>query len=369
MTQLTTRSGLTPRPGILDIVPYVGGGSAITGVEQVIRLASNESALGPSPRAIAAYRQVAGELHRYPDGSTQRLRNAIAARHGLDPARIVCGNGSDELLDLLARAYAGPGDEVLYSQYGFLVYRLSATGVGARPVAAPETAYRADVGALLDHVSARTRVVYVANPNNPTGTYLSADGLVRLREGLPDNVLLVVDAAYAEFVERNDYSSGLELVDRYETVVMTRTFSKAYGLAALRLGWAYGPPAVADVLNRLRQPFNITAPAQAAGVAALEDIAHLDAARAHNDHWLPRLSQDIAALGFAVVPSVANFVLVRFADQAAARATEGHLRRDGIIVRDMRAYGLPDCLRITVGRDEENALLLDSLRHHAAEAG
>ena len=359
---------LTPRPGILDIVPYVGGGSAIAGVAQVIKLASNESALGPSPQAITAYRQAAGELHHYPDGSTQRLRDAIATRHGLDPARIVCGNGSDEVLDLLARAYAGPGDEVLYSQYGFLVYRLSATGVGASPGAAPETEYRADVSCLLDHVSARTRVVYIANPNNPTGTYLGADELVRLREGLPENVLLVIDAAYAEFAERNDYTSGLELVDRYETMVMTRTFSKAYGLAALRLGWAYCPPAVADVLNRLRQPFNVTAPAQAAGIAALEDSAHLDAARVHNDYWLPKLSHDIAAIGFPVVPSIANFVLVRFADAAAARAVNGHLRGDGIIVRDMAAYGLPDCLRITVGRDEENALLLESLRRHAAQA-
>jgi histidinol-phosphate aminotransferase len=358
---------LTPRPGILDIVPYVGGGNAIAGVAQVIKLASNESALGPSPHAMTAYRQVAGELHRYPDGSTQRLRDAIATRHGLDPARIVCGNGSDEVLDLLARAYAGPGDEVLYSQYGFLVYRLAATGVGATPVAAPETEYRADVNCLLDHVSARTRVVYIANPNNPTGTYLGAHELVRLREGLPENVLLVIDAAYAEFAECNDYTSGLELVDRYETMVMTRTFSKAYGLAALRLGWAYCPPAVADVLNRLRQPFNVTAPAQAAGIAALEDSAHLDAARAHNDHWLPKLSYDITAIGFPVVPSVANFVLVRFADAAAARAADGHLRGDSIIVREMTAYGLPDCLRITVGRDEENARLLESLCRHAAQ--
>ena len=360
---------LTPRPGILDIVPYVGGGSAIKGVEQVVKLASNESALGPSPKAIAAYRQVGCALHRYPDGPVQGLRHALASRHGLDPARIVCGNGSDELLDLLARAYAGPGDEVLYSQYGFLVYRLSAKGVGATPVAAPETDYRADVNALLAHTSERTRVVYLANPNNPTGTYISADELTRLRGGLPANVLLVIDAAYAEFVERNDYSSGLEMVDRYETVVMTRTFSKAYGLAALRLGWAYCPPAVADVLNRLRQPFNVNAAAQAAGIAALEDVAHLDKARAHNDNWLPRLSEGITAAGFAVIPSVSNFVLVRFDDEGAAHAADTHLRRDGIIVRDMSAYGLPDCLRVTVGRDSENELLLESLGRLAAGGG
>ncbi len=360
---------LTPRPGILDIVPYVGGGSAIKGVEQVVRLASNESALGPSPKAIAAYRQVGCALHRYPDGPVQGLRHALASRHGLDPARIVCGNGSDELLDLLARAYAGPCDEVLYSQYGFLVYRLSAKGVGATPVAAPETDYRADVDALLAHTSERTRVVYLANPNNPTGTYISADELTRLRGRLPANVLLVIDAAYAEFVERNDYSSGLEMVDRYETVVMTRTFSKAYGLAALRLGWAYCPPAIADVLNRLRQPFNVNAAAQAAGIAALEDVAHLDKARAHNDDWLPRLSEGITAAGFAVIPSVGNFVLVRFDDEGAAHAADTHLRRDGIIVRDMSAYGLPDCLRVTVGRDSENELLLESLGRLAAGGG
>ena len=361
---------LTPRPGILDIVPYVGGGSAIKGVEQVVKLASNESALGPSPKAIAAYRQVGCALHRYPDGPVQELRHALASRHWArsGPHRLR-QRPPMSCSTFWPAAYAGPGDEVLYSQYGFLVYRLSAKGVGATPVAAPETDYRADVNALLAHTSERTRVVYLANPNNPTGTYISADELTRLRGGLPANVLLVIDAAYAEFVERNDYSSGLEMVDRYETVVMTRTFSKAYGLAALRLGWAYCPPAIADVLNRLRQPFNVNAAAQAAGIAALEDVAHLDKARTHNDDWLPRLSEGITAAGFAVIPSVGNFVLVRFDDEGAAHAADTHLRRDGIIVRDMSAYGLPDCLRVTVGRDSENELLLESLGRLAAGGG
>jgi len=351
------------RPGILDIVPYRGGESALAGFDRVIKLASNESPLGPSPRARSAYRDAARRLERYPDGSSQALREALGQHHGIAPERIVCGNGSDELLDLCTRAYAGVGDEVLYSQYGFLVYPLSARHVGATPVAAPERHYRADVDALLERAGPRTRVVFVANPNNPTGSYLTAEEVVRLREGLPADTLLVVDAAYAEYVGRNDYTSGLELVERYDNVVMTRTFSKIYGLAALRLGWAYCPPDIADVLNRLREPFNVTAPAQAAGIAALADAAHRESARAHNDTWLPRLSEAVRDLGLEVLPSVANFILVRFpATRGGAPAADAHLRGEGIIVRDMRPYGLPDCLRITIGRAAENRALIASLR-------
>lgn len=355
------------RPGILDIVPYKGGESALAGFTQVIKLASNESPLGPSPRARAAYRHTARRLALYPDGGCQALREALGRHHGVAPERIVCGNGSDELLDLCTRAYAGVGDEVLYSQYGFLVYPLSARHVGATPVAATERHYRADVDALLAQASPRTRVVFLANPNNPTGSYLAADEVGRLRKGLPDGTLLVIDAAYAEYVWRNDYTSGLELVERHDNVVMTRTFSKIYGLAALRLGWAYCPPDVADVLNRLREPFNVTAPAQAAGIAALADVAHLDRARAHNDAWLPRLSEALRGLGLEVAPSVANFILVRFpAERGGAPAADAQLRRDGIIVRDMRPYGLPEFLRITIGRAAENRAVIASLRRFMA---
>jgi histidinol-phosphate aminotransferase len=249
-----------PGPGILDISPYVGGESQADGVARPIRLASNESALGPSPKAVAAYKALAGEIHRYPDGGAHGLREALGRHHGLDPARIVCGAGSDELIALLLRGYAGPGAEVLYSRHGFLMYPIGAMAVGATPIAVPERALTADVDGFLARITERTRIVFIANPNNPTGTYLSADEMARLHAGLPPNVVLAIDAAYAEFVNRNDYEPGIALVNRAANVVMLRTFSKIYALAGLRLGWAYCPPAIADVLNRIRGPFNVAAP-------------------------------------------------------------------------------------------------------------
>src|SRR5271167_991559 len=299
-------TGPAPRPGILDIAPYVGGEATIAGVERPIRLASNESALGPSPKAMAAYLKLASEIHRYPEGSAEILRAAIGRRHGLDPARIVCGAGSDELIALLLRCYAGPGDEVIYSRHGFLMYPIGALSVGATPIAARERALTADVDALLDRVTPHTRLVFLANPNNPTGTYLGAEELARLHAGLPSSVVLAIDAAYAEFVNRNDYEAGAALVDCADNVVMLRTFSKIYALAGLRLGWGYFPPAIADVLNRVRGPFNVGAPALAAGLAALNDTEALELARAHNDRWQRWLNDRLAALGLRPTPSVGN---------------------------------------------------------------
>jgi histidinol-phosphate aminotransferase len=352
---MKVEKGLVPRPGILDIAPYIGGEAQIPGVERPIRLASNESALGPSAKAIAAYRALAGEIHRYPAGNALELREALGRRHGLDPARIVCGAGSDELIALLLRCYAGPGDEVLYSRHGFLMYPIGAMSVGATPIAAPERALTSDVDGLLERVTDRTRIVFIANPNNPTGTYLGADEMVRLHAGLPPSVLLAIDAAYAEFVNRNDYRPGVGLVDRAENVVMLRTFSKIYALAGLRLGWAYCPPAIADVLNRVRGPFNVTAPALAAGVAAVEDIEALKRARAHNDHWLPWFSERLAGLDIPLTPSVANFVLAGFPHDPRknADAAFAFLHSRGILTRKMAAYGLPQHLRITIGTGPE----------------
>ncbi|MGA8552678.1 MAG: histidinol-phosphate transaminase [Stellaceae bacterium] len=352
---MTRSTGPAPRPGILDLAPYVGGEASIAGVERPIRLASNESALGPSPKAMAAYRALAHEIHRYPEGSVAPLREAIGHQHGLDPARIVCGAGSDELIALLLRAYAGPGDEVLHSRHGFLIYSIGAQAVGATPVAAPERELTADVDALLARVTPRTRIVFLANPNNPTGTYLGSAELARLHRGLPVSVVLAIDAAYAEFVNRNDYEAGAILVDRDENVVMLRTFSKIYALGGLRLGWAYCPPAIADVLNRVRGPFNVSTPAIAAGIAALEDAEALKRARAHNDYWLPWLSERLAALGLSLTPSVGNFVTPRFPDEPGrdADAAFAFLRQHGILTRKLAAYGLPHLLRITIGTGEE----------------
>ncbi len=352
-----------PRPGILEISPYVGGKAEAGGGVPVIKLSSNESAIGPSPKAKAAYADLAATLHRYPDGGATALRRALGRRFNLDPERLVCGAGSDELLALLVRGYAGPGDEVLMSEHGFLMYKISALAAGANVVMAPEKDLRADVDALLARVTSRTRIVFVANPNNPTGSYLSGEELARLHAGLPADVLLVIDAAYAEFVSAADYTDGQELAQAHANVVMTRTFSKLFGLAALRVGWMLAGAEVTDVVNRIRGPFNLSQAGQAAAVAALEDLDHQTAAKAHNDRWLPWLAKEIAALGLVVHPSVGNFLLIDFPDEPGrdAQAASAFLESRGIIPRAMGAYGLPRSLRITVGLEDENRKLVAAL--------
>jgi histidinol-phosphate aminotransferase len=246
------------------------------------------------------------------------------------------------------------------------MYALNARGVGATPVAAPEKDYRSDVDALLSRVTSKTKVVCLANPNNPTGSYITRDEVKRLHDSLPGHVLLVIDAAYAEYVSRNDYEAGTALAGTAENVVMCRTFSKIYGLGGLRLGWMYGPAAVVDVINRLRQPFNVNAAAQAAGIAALEDVAHVDASRANNDIWLPWLSAELAKVGLEPRPSVGNFLLVGFGTQARAEAANAHMMQDGLIPRMVHAYGLPEHLRITIGTEDEVKAVRDSLARFAA---
>lgn len=352
-----------PRSGILEIQPYVGGKATAEGAARAIKLSANESAIGPSPKAIQAIQAALAESHRYPDGGADQLRQVIGERFSLDPERIVSGSGSDELIHLLIAAYAGPGDEVLYSAHGFLMYRLNALAIGATPVAAPETGLRTDIDALLARVSTRTKLVFVANPNNPTGSYITKDELSRLHAGLPDDVVLVIDAAYADYVHLDDYTDGRELAERTENVVMTRTFSKMFGLAALRLGWLYAPDGIVDVLNRVRGPFNVNSLAQTAGIAALQDLDHQQRSVAHNDHWLPRLTQAISGLGLTVHPSIANFVLIDFSETApkTASAASAWLEKDGVIARPMAAYGLPDCLRLSIGLEEENKAAIGSL--------
>jgi histidinol-phosphate aminotransferase len=352
-----------PRPGVLAIDPYVPGKSAAPGVSRVFKLSSNETPLGPSPNAIAAYRSVADRLADYPDGAATPLREAIGRAFGLDPHRIVCGAGSDDLLNLLADAYLCDGDEAIYTTHGFLVYPIATLGSGAKPIVAAEKNFTADVDAMLAALSERTKIVFLANPNNPTGTYIAFDEIKRLHRALPPHVLLVLDAAYAEYVRRNDYESGIELVATSDNVVMCRTFSKIYGLAALRLGWLYGPAHVVDAINRIRGPFNVNSAAMAAGIAAIADSAQIEAARAHNEKWLAWLSDEIRKLGLKVTPSVANFVLIHFPQ------TKGHTAADadaflsarGLILRRLSAYHLPDALRMTVGTEEANRLVVDAL--------
>jgi histidinol-phosphate aminotransferase len=352
-----------PRPGVLDIAPYVPGKSKAPGVVKVFKLSANESPLGPSPKAVAAYREAAGNLEDYPDGTSTELRQAIGRTFGLDPNRIVCGAGSDELLNMLAHAYLRDGDEAVYTEHGFLMYPIYAAGHGAKPVKVAEQDCTANVDAILAAVNDKTRIVFVANPNNPTGTYIPFDEIKRLQEALPPRVILVLDAAYAEYVQKNDYEAGIELVATSENVVMCRTFSKIHGLAAVRLGWLYGPGPIVDALNRIRSPFNVNTPAMRAGVAAIEDSAHVEKSVAHNGKWLPWLSEEIGKLGLKVTPSVANFVLIHFPQDKGRTAADADafLTERGFILRRVAGYGLPNALRLTVGTEEANRLVVKAL--------
>ena len=353
----------SPKPGIMEIKPYVGGKGARDDGANIAKLSANENALGASPKAIAAYQSAAHGLHRYPEGGAHDLRQAIAARNSINPDHIVCGAGSDELISLLTKAYAGPGDEVLYSAHGFLMYRLSALAAGAHPVSAPEQNLRADVKAMLARVSSRTKIVFIANPNNPTGSYLTKAEIAELRAGLPEATLLVIDGAYAEFVGLPDYDDGLAMAQALPNVAATRTFSKIHGLAALRLGWMVAQPHIVDVINRVRGPFNVGVPAQLAGIAAIQDQEHVAKSKAHNDRWLNALSASIEALGLKVYPSVGNFVLIEFSDKpdAPVAAVAKFMEERGVIPREVAAYGLPHCLRVSIGSDAECRLVIDSL--------
>jgi histidinol-phosphate aminotransferase len=352
-----------PRTGVLDIEAYVPGKSKAPGVAKVFKLSSNETPLGPSPKAVEAYTRVASHLQDYPDGASTALREAIGRMFGLDPSRIVCGAGSDDLLNLLARAYLADGDEAIHTKHGFLVYPIATLGTGAKPIAVAEKDFTADVDAILKAVTPKTKMVFIANPNNPTGTYVPFDEVKRLQRSLPPHVVLVIDAAYAEYVRRNDYESGIELVATSDNVVMTRTFSKIYGLAALRLGWMYGPAHIVDAVNRVRGPFNVGAPAIEAGIAALADTAHTEKARAHNERWLAWLTEEIGKLGLTVTPSAANFVLIHFPEIPGKTAADADalLTSRGCVLRAMRAYHLPNCLRMTVGSEEANRLTVKTL--------
>jgi len=352
-----------PRPGVLDIDAYVPGKSSAPGVDKVYKLSSNETPLGPSPNAIAAYNAVGKHLEDYPDGSASELRQAIGRAFGLDPDRIVCGAGSDDLLNLIARAYLADGDEAIHTTHGFLVYPIATLGTGAKPVVAPEKDYTADVDAILARVTPKTKVVFLANPNNPTGTYVPFDEVKRLHKGLPPHVLFVIDAAYAEYVTRNDYESGIEMVATSENVVMCRTFSKIHGLAAVRLGWMYGPAHAIDAINRIRGPFNVNASAIAAGIAAIEDNAHQQRSREHNTRWLDWLTIEIGKLGLKVTPSVANFILIHFPETKGRTAGDANafLMKRGLILRQVGGYKLPNALRMSVGSEEANRLVVKAL--------
>lgn len=359
-------SGLQPRPGLLKLAPYVQGQSTIEGVANPIKLSSNESSQGPSPAALEAYRQAGEQLNRYPDGSQTALRQAIGETFGLDPTRIICGNGSDELIQMMVRAYVGEGDEALLSENGFIMTNIHCMAQGAELVIAPEKDYRVDVDALLERVTDKTRFCSIANPNNPTGTYISGKELRRLHAGLPENCLLLIDDAYAEYVTADDYEDGTALVDEFDNVVMTRTFSKVYGLPSVRIGWAYCPSSVVGVVGRIRTPFNTNGPALAAAIAAVKDQAYVEEIVQHNTKWLAKISTALTEMGIEVIPSVTNFYLMRFAEDSGKSGSDAaaFLQSRGIIPRP--AGGSDSFLRITVGLDHENEAVLAALADYMA---
>jgi len=338
---------IRPQPGILDIIPYEGGKAHVAGVSNAVKLSSNENPFGACDRAKEAFSKSVHSLHRYPNTDHRSLRQAIGDVHGIDPQRIICGVGSDEILTLLCQAYAGPKDEVVFTEHGFLLYRVNTLAVGATPIEVPERERMADVDAILAACSRRTRLVFIANPNNPTGTMISPADMERLANGLPGQAILVIDGAYAEYVD--GYDGGAALVTARENVFMTRTFSKIYGLGGLRIGWGYGPQEIVDVLNRIRGPFNLSTAQLEAAEAAVRDQDYVTKCRTENArlrHWL---AEALAEVGVPSDTSMANFVLARFASVDEAEACDTHLQSQGLLVRQVGAYKLPHCLRITVG--------------------
>jgi histidinol-phosphate aminotransferase len=359
-----------PKPGVLDIAVYVPGKSKGSHGKTLHKLSSNETPLGTSAGAKEAIAAVARNLELYPDGAATELRAAIGDVYGLNPDRIICGAGSDEVLSMLAYGYLGPGNEAIYCEHGFLVYEIAIRAAGATPVIAPEKNLTTDVDAILARVNEKTKMVFIANPNNPTGTYLPFEEVRRLHENLPAHVLLVLDAAYGEYVRRNDYESGIELAATSDKVFMTRTFSKIYGLANLRLGWGFGPAHVIDALNRIRGPFNISGVAIAAGMASVRDRGFVAQSVEHNDKWLPWVTVELGKLGLKVTPSVGNFVLVHFPDEDGKRAkdADAYLLERGCVLRMVGNYGLPNAIRMTIGSEDANRTVVAHLAEFLGQA-
>ncbi|TCL72682.1 histidinol-phosphate transaminase [Rhizobium sp. BK251] len=352
-----------PRPGILDIATYVPGKAHAPGVARVFKLSSNETPFGASPKALEAFHAAADHMEKYPDGQAKELRSAIAAVHALNPDNILCGNGSDEFFNLLCHVYLSPGDEGIVTEHGFLIHKIQIMGAGAVPVVVKEKDCTVDVDAILAAVTEKTKIVFIANPGNPTGTYVPVNEIRRLQAGMPRHVILVLDGAYAEYVRRNDYEAGIELVSSNPNVVMTRTFSKIYGLAAIRIGWMYGPIDIVDALDRVRSPFNLNKAAIAAGAAAMRDQAFIQQAISFNQLWIEKMTSALESIGLRVTPSVTNFILIHFPDVDGKRAAEADefLTSRGYVLRAVSAYGFPNALRMSIGAEEANRGVIETL--------
>ena len=347
---------------ILEIEPYKPGRSKSGNKDQIIKLSSNENALGTSPEALLAYQKHSDQIFRYADGGCENLRNALASNYKIDSNRLICGAGSDEIIALLVHSFCNVGDEVLYSEYGFLMYPISAKRVGGVGVIAKEINLTANVDNILAAITTKTKMIFLANPNNPTGSYLGSGEIDRLIKNIPKNIILVLDLAYAEFVDNNDYPDTIELVNQYDNVVMIRTFSKIYGLASLRLGWSYSSLYIADILNRARGPFNGSGAAQYAGIAAINDYDFVEKSKIHNKKWLKIFATEFDEMGIKHYPSVANFILLDFASTTRCLEVNQFLLDNGVILREMSAYNLPSCLRISIGQEGENLIVIDLLK-------
>ena len=352
---------------ILEIEPYKPGKSSVNNKTKIIKLSSNENALGTSQKAIDVYQEHINKIYRYADGSCNDLREAIAQKYQINADKIVCGAGSDEIIALLTQSFCDVGDEVLYSEYGFLMYPISAKRVGANPIIARETNLVANVDNLLAKISNKTKIIFLANPNNPTGSYLNNIEIERLIKNTPKNILVVLDLAYCEFVDNADYPDVIKLVNQYENVVMMRTFSKIYGLASLRLGWSYSSIYVANVLNRARGPFNVSGAAQSAGVAAINDDEFIQQSKSHNKKWLKILSTEFNKINIKHYPSCANFILLDFITIKECQKINQFLLDNGVILREMSAYNLSNCLRMTIGKEMENLKVIELFKKYTQQ--
>lgn len=346
-----------------EIDNYKPGKAKVGDKANIIKLSSNENALGSSPKAILAYNDHVLETFRYADGSCQALREAIAKKNNIDSNRIVCGAGSDEIIAFLTSAFASIDDEIIYSEHGFLMYPISAQRIGAKAIKVKEKNLKTDIDAIIKAVSNKTKIIFIANPNNPTGSYLSATEVQKLIDNVAKNILIVLDHAYEEFVEASDYPEAIKLVNANENVVVTRTFSKIYGLASLRIGWCYGSNYIAEILNKVRGPFNVGGPAQVAAIAALDDVEFFEKSKKHNQDWLNIFFEELSKLKYIkAYPSVANFILLDFGNIELCQKVNLAFLKEGIILREMGSYNLPNCLRLTIGKKEENLQVLEILK-------
>ncbi len=359
-----------PKPGIFDITPYMPGKSKAEGFEHPVKLSSNENILGSSPAAKAAFAAAADELNLYPDGRAGALRAAVAERYRLEPERLVFGCGTDEIFQLINQVFLEPGDNIIQGEYGFGAYAIGARACGAEVRFAPEPNLRVDVDEMLKLVDERTRIVFIANPANPTGTWITAEEVRRLHAALPPRVVLVLDGAYGEFVTDPRFEDGLDLARGAGNVIVTHTFSKLHGLASLRVGWAYGTAETIDAIDRIRLPFNTSIAAQAAAIAALGDADFQARSLALVEQWRPWLTQQLGGLGLEVVPSAANFILIRFPTEPGRTASEAEafLASHGYLTRGVAGYGLPDYLRINIGLEEHNRTVVDLLARFLEKA-